>query len=162
MGGIDLYDYNELVYKIKKLDPKAEVPPASAGIGAYQVANDLYRKLSGPKYVPPGPKDIARNNANKLQTEISVKLGDFVRRGLVETKDYPFPPEDMHSTEARMKWLKNMGTRLQQAWEEANWTPEHRAKVALHELQAFKAEMLVFKAEVNSRLAAIEQELSRV
>jgi hypothetical protein len=137
---IDVYAFNDLVEKIRKIDPKATIPPSTPT--GYKQAHELWMKLSGPKWEKPNPKQQAWIDVNARQTKTAEKLAEFVRLDLVKYEDFELPSDDL-SVEERVRALNVINSRLDTIWEERNWSPEYRAKVALHRVGSFKRKMKI-------------------
>lgn len=151
------------IARIHALDPEGKyrhLIPTNETIQSLHAVQALVFKLEHPPAPRPTEQDKKWIDLNKAQTETSARLADFVRRGLVTYEAFPFPPETL-PVEERIAKLNGINVRLQQVWEEHHWTPEYRAKVALHRLEVFETEFEKFKSAVNLRFAEIEQELSR-
>jgi hypothetical protein len=140
--------------------------PAATPTG-YKQAHELWMKLSGPKWEKPNPKQQAWIDVNARQTKTAEKLAEFVRLDLVKYEDFELPSDDL-SVEERVRALNVINSRLDTIWEERNWSPEYRAKVALHRVGELQKENEDLKAgmedlkfalrQVCGRLHALEQE----
>jgi hypothetical protein len=160
-SSIDYYDWSELAARIRKLDPKAEIPPATPT--GYMQARELLQKLSVEPYIRPNAKQQAWIDAGTRQTAIAAKIADFIRRGLVreDDPDFQFLPEDEPASK-RLARIAAIDGRLDAVWSEQNWSSDHRARVALHEARDVRKENAELKAalkEAIGRIHALEQEL---
>ena len=154
-------DYDELCRRIRAIDPKADIPPASKGIAALRAANDLYLKLSGPQYHAPTAADKKLNDLNALQNRNAERLAQLVQKGLARYDAFNFEVPEGTTREAH---LNGIAHRIQEIHDEANLTDAHRIRRAERDIEALSVETRETRAgikEALSRISELEQEITR-
>lgn len=163
-GNINFADeLRKMIVKIRKLDPNAMIPSGET-YSSYERAKELLYDLEHPAPPPLTPGQRAHMDADKLQNELSQRLGGYVTRGFVRAEDFPFP--DVEGRD-RLRRLQAFSSRLEEAKQEYTLSPEVRAKRTEREFREFREEAFRASNEMATklvdailRISAIEQELS--